>query len=448
MGWFSVKVHTTICAAGLLVLTSIYGLGQSISDPNGTTDQMMTPPPVAGQAYPTAPMSQERSNYLRGGLAFTSAYIDNALGSVRGTPTSDVSYSIAPSIDVDETTARAHAVLRYSPGFTFYQRFSGLNEADQNASIEFSYRLSPHVTFSAKDTFQKSSSVFDQPDFGSVGSVSGNPEQVNFSVIAPIAERLSNNGTTGITYQFALNEMVGASGTFSNLHFPDQTQVPGLYDSSSQAGLAFYALRLPHKQYFGVTYQFQRLASYPSVGLDETQTHAALIFYSIYPAKGMSLSFFGGPQHSDTMQPISTGPALRQWLPMGGTSVGWQGHLTSVALSYVHTVASGGGLIGAVHIDSGNASFRQQIRRSLSGSLSGGYAQNDLVGGFLLGASNGHSISGTASIQQQVGGHIVAQLGYTRLRQDYSSVAILASTPNTNREFISISYQFSRPLGR
>jgi hypothetical protein len=27
-------------------------------------------------------------------------------------------------------------------------------------------------------------------------------------------------------------------------------------------------------------------------------------------------------------------------------------------------------------------------------------------------------------------------------------VAILATNPNTNREFISISYQFSRPLGR
>ncbi len=408
----------------------------------------MTPPPVAGQAYPVAPTSQERSNYLHGGVAFTTAYTDNALGSVNGTPESDVSYSIAPSIALDETTAREHAVLSYSPGFTFYQRFSGRNEADQNASIDFSYRLSPHVTFSARDTFQKSSSVFNQPDLGSTGIVSGNPQQVDFSIIAPIADRLSNNGTTGITYQFALNEMVGASGTFTNLYYPDEAQVPGLYDASSQAGLAFYAVRLPHEQYLGVTYQYQRLASYPTVGLDETQTHAAVVFYSIYPAKGISLSFFGGPQHSDTVQPASAGPTLRQWLPMGGTSLGWQGHLTSVALSYVHTVAGGGGLIGAVHMDSGNLSFRQQMTRRLSGSVSGGYSQNDIVGGFLLGASNGHSISGTASLQQQFGEHVVAQAGYTRVRQDYSSVAILALTPNTNREFVSISYQFARPLGK
>lgn len=442
------KFQKAICTPALLVLIGAHSFGQSTSDSSRTADQMMTPPPVAGQAYPVAPVSQERSNYLRGGLTFTTAYTDNALGSITGTPLSDVSYSVAPSITLDETAAKEHLVLGYSPGFTFYQRFGARNEADQNGSIDFSYRLSPHVIFSARDTFQKSSSVFNQPDFGSTGVVSGNPVQVNFSIISPIADRLSNYGTAGITYQFALNEMVGGSGTFTDLHYPDQAQVPGLYDASSQAGLAFYALRLPHEQYLGVTYQYQRLASYPTQGLNETQTHSAVLFYSIYPAKGMSLSFFGGPQHSDTVQPGAVGPALQQWLPMGGTSLGWQGHLTSLALSYVHTVSGGGGLIGAVHMDSGNASLRQQVMRRLSGSVSGGYSQNDIVGGLLLGASNGHSISGTASLNQQFGEHIVAQLGYTRVREDYSSVAILASTPNTNREFISISYQFARPLGK
>jgi hypothetical protein len=66
----------------------------------------------------------------------------------------------------------------------------------------------------------------------------------------------------------------------------------------------------------------------------------------------------------------------------------------------------------------------------------------------LAGASSGHSVFGTASLQQQFGQHINLQLGYNRIHQNYSSVAVLAATPNTNREFVSISYQFSRPLGR
>jgi len=84
----------------------------------------------------------------------------------------------------------------------------------------------------------------------------------------------------------------------------------------------------------------------------------------------------------------------------------------------------------------------------LSGSIAAGYAQNDVLGSVLLGTTNGHTISGTASLQRLVGQHVSVQLGYTRLRQDYSGVPVLAATPNTNREFVSISYHFSRPLGR
>src|ERR1039457_5912346 len=131
---------------------------------DNTDSRMLTPPPVSGQSYPTAPTSEERSNYFRGGLAFTSAYTDNALGPVNGHPVSDVSYSVYPTLMLDETTSRLHLISTYAPGFTFYQRTSYLNEADQNASIDLQYRLSPHVTFSARDGFQKGSNVFNQPD--------------------------------------------------------------------------------------------------------------------------------------------------------------------------------------------------------------------------------------------------------------------------------------------
>jgi hypothetical protein len=99
-------------------------------------------------------------------------------------------------------------------------------------------------------------------------------------------------------------------------------------------------------------------------------------------------------------------------------------------------------------MDSASASIRQLITRSLSGSVAGGYVQNDILGSALSAGANGHTISATASLQQQFREHVNLQLGYTRLHQDYTGVAVLAATPNTNREFVSISYRFSRPLGR
>jgi hypothetical protein len=425
----------------------------AVVGPGSTSDQMLTPPPVSGQSFPISFASGERSNYLRGGVAFTSAYTDNAVGSLTGHPVSDVSYSVAPFIALDETTPRLHLVSTYAPGFTFYQRESALNEQDQNASINLQYRLSPHVTLSARDGFQKSSNVLNQPDLAAAGAVSGGTQEGNFSVIAPIADRLSNSGNVGIAFQFAANGMVGASGTLTNLHYPDQAEVPGLFDSSSQAGSVFYSFRASKMHYIGVTYEYQRLLSYPTAGQNETQTHALLFFYTLYAMSRFSISFFGGPQYSDTVQPpfppLQPEPfSARAWTPAAGASLSWQGRLTNVAVSYSHVISGGGGLIGAVHMDSASASLRQQMMRNLSGSLAGGYVQNDVIGSALTGDTNGHTLSGTASLQQQVGQHINLQLGYTRLHQDYSSVAILAATPNTNREFVSISYQFSRPLGR
>jgi hypothetical protein len=417
-------------------------------NPDTSGDRMMTPPPVSGQTYPVTLSSEERSNYLRGGLSFTTAYMDNVLGGTDH-PVSDVSYSVAPMIVLDETTPRLHYLLTYAPGFTFYQRNSGLNQADHNASIQFEYRLSPHVTFSARDGFRKSSNVFNQPpDFSSGGVVSGGAQGPNFSVISPVADRLSNAGNVGISYQFALNDMVGASGTFSNLHYPNPSQVSGLYDSSSQGGLAFYSRRVAKGQYIGVTYAYERLLAYPTIGQNETQTHAALLFYTFAPTSSkFSFSLFGGPQYSDTVQPAPL-PPVRSWTPAGGASLGWQGKLNSFALSYTHIISSGSGLVGAVQSDSVTASARQRITRTLNATVGGGYAQNDVIGSPLLGLYSGHSITGTASLQQMIGQHVGVQLGYMRLHQNYSNIQVISATPDTNRVSVSISYQFSRALGR
>jgi hypothetical protein len=412
------------------------------------SDRMQTPPQVNGMAYATDFTSEERSNYVRAGITFTSAYSDNAIGSVNGQAVSDISYSIMPTVAFDKTTPRLHAVVSYAPGFTFYQRESSRNEADQSASINFQYRLSPHVTLSAGDSFQKSSNVFNQPDPTDV-AVTGGTQSANFSVIAPIADRLTNTGNVGIGYQFGRDSMIGASGNFSNLHYPDSSEVPGLYDSSSQGGSLFVSFRASEMNYFGATYQYQRLLAYPVAGVNETQTHAILFFYTLYPTSRFSISVFGGPQYSDTVETTQPPtPEARAWTPAAGASVSWQGRLNSVAVSYAKQISGGGGLSGAVQRDSANVVLRQRIVPNLTAGVSGSYSNNQALDSELPGSTNGHSLQATATLEQQFGQHLSAVLGYTRLHQTYSNVAVFASTPDTNREFVSLSYQFSRPLGR
>ena len=219
-----------------------------------------------------------------------------------GQPISDVSYSILPTISLDQTRSRLHWVFTYSPGFTFYQKTSSLNQADQNLGVNLSYRLSPHVTLSVRDTFLKTSNVLNQPISDLASPVSGGVSVPNNSVIAPIADTLTNNANVSITYQFSANGMVGASGTFTNLHYPNEAQVPGLYDSSSRGGSAFYNHRLSKMHYIGVTYQYQMFLAYPTVGQSETQTNSIYLFYTVYLKPTLSISVFGGPQYSNTQQ--------------------------------------------------------------------------------------------------------------------------------------------------
>ena len=405
---------------------------------------MLTPPPVSGQNYPSSPTSEVRSNYLRYGLTVNSAYSDNMPNSTSGSSISDESYSLWPTIALDKSTSTLHSVLTYSPGFTFYQHTSGRNEADQNVAINVQYRLTEHLTLSGGDSFQKSSSVFNQPDLG--GTVSGGGQGSNGSAIAPFADLLRTSGNVGATYQFAANGMIGGTGNFSYLHYPNPAEVPGLFDSNSEAGSVFYSLRATKMHYFGVTYQYQRLVSNLTQGQNVTRTDAILFFYTLYATPNLSFSFSAGPQRSDTVQ-SSLPPALA-WNPSVGGSFSWQGRLTSAAVSYSHAISGGGGLSGAVRMDTASVSLHQQMSRSLSGSLSGGYTQNNVLSSIFSGSNNGHTVSGTVSLQKQFGEHISLQAGYSRLHQTYSNVQVLSLTPDTNREFVSVSYQFSRPLGQ
>jgi hypothetical protein len=191
------------------------------------------------------------------------------------------------------------------------------------------------------------------------------------------------------------------------------------------------------------------LIANPTGGKSETQTHALLLLYTLYASPRFSVSFFGGPQRAEIVQSLqSQAPASQTWNPAAGGSMNWQGRTTNIALNYSHIISGGGGLIAAVHMDSAAAFIRQQMTRNLSGSLTGGYTQNNIVGALPSENNNGHTLSGTASLQRRFGQHIEAQLGYTRIRQSYGNVPVLAATPDTNREFVSISYYFSRPLGR
>ena len=105
---------------------------------------MLTPPPVSVDAYPKEVGSEKRSNYLRVGVNFNTAYIDNLYPGSGSAVIGETTYSILPTVAFDATSYRQHGAVVYSSGFTFYQPTSALNEINHNAILSYRFRLTPH----------------------------------------------------------------------------------------------------------------------------------------------------------------------------------------------------------------------------------------------------------------------------------------------------------------
>jgi hypothetical protein len=446
-------MHTRRFCLGLVLFATVPVWSQvapsATGAPVGSEDdvQMQTPPPVSSEPYPVAVGSESRSNYLHAALILNTAYENDVVGGGNAHPIGDVTYTIWPTIALDQTTSRQHRTFTYSPGFTFYQKTSELDTVDQNATLAFQYRLSQHAVIGLRDAFVKSSNILNQPYTLSGAGIVGSLQPAPASVVALFADEITNAANIDLSYQFARNSMIGAGGIFTQLHYPDPASTPGLSDSSSRGGAAFYSQRLSSTQYFGTTYQYLRSQFSPEEIQSETQTHTVLFFYTLYLKRTFSLSASIGPQYVKALQSLS--PPYHSWVSAGTASIGWQASHVNLVASYLRTTTGGGGLNGVFNTKNASASATWKMTRTWAMESVAGYSINknaDLLS--YSSSPGGHSISGTASVQHSVGEHIMAQLGYARMHQSYSGIAVISNSPDTDRVFVSLSYQFAKPLGR
>lgn len=435
------------------IWSQIGSIPYEIPTTSANESQMLTPPPVSAEGYPTTVGSQMRSNYLDAGLLFNTAYTDNVQAGVGSTPVSDFIYTISPTITLNRTSSWHQLALTYSPGFTFYQPTSSLNTANQNAAVNFQSRPSQHTSISLSDSFQKSSNALKQLYPVAGGDISGSPQTPPVAVVAPNAEQLRNTANMGLSYQFRRNSMIGASGVATESNYPNLSEASGFYNSDSLGGSAFYSQRLSSTQYVGVTYQYLRSHSNPVnaqtnpvLSSPEVQTHTLLAFYTIYVKPTLSLSLSGGPQHANSTQPPS--PPSNSWTPSVTASIGWQSSHANLVASYSRIVSGGLGLPGAYNSNSANASVRWQMARTWAVGTTGSYFNNNNVSPSSSSTNpGGKAVSGTISVQHSISDHLNVELGYAHLHQSYNDIAVISAAPDSNREYISISYRLTRPLG-
>jgi hypothetical protein len=415
---------------------------------------MLTPPAISGQSYPTTVGSLTRTNYLDAGLLFSAGGTDNVILGGAAAPVGDQIYTITPTLAINRSTPRQQLMLTYIPGFTFYHHTTSLNAVTQTADLHFQYRLGPHTTVSANDYFQQSSTVFNQLYPGTGAAISGSPSAPSTTVVVPNANRITNSGNLGLTHQFSRHGMVGFSGLVTRSNYQDASQAQGFYNLHSYGTSTFYSRHLSERQYGGVIYHYVDSHTdpidhtiSPTENPSDVRTHSILAFYTIYLDPTISISFLLGPQYTDASQ---TGvPNISFWRPSAMASLGWQRSRTNFALSYTKTVSGSTGLPGAFDSNSTDASVIWMASRKVILRLGGDYALiKSATPSFSTSSQGGHSISGTGSLQYSISSRFTAEFGYARLHQSYGNLNIISSNPDSNRVFVSVSYQISRALGR
>jgi hypothetical protein len=397
-----------------------------------------------------------RTNYLNTGVSIGTAFDDNTL-STSSDHTSDFGYSVLPYIGLKQSRGRLKWTLDYAAGFTVNQQLSNRNQGSHNLGIESEYQLSPHVNLVVRDHFLKTTGFFDQMNRaydGASGTILQTPNQ---AVITPLANETSNSATAEITYQFGRDSQIGGSGTFYLSHYNDAPAGTALIDSNTQEVEAFYNHRLFDRDSIGVTYRFLRLTFSPV--FNNVLVHSVLATYSFRPRPNLSLSFFVGPQYTNTQSELiaytmqlpvvflSAIPISQtSWSPAVGGSFSWNGQRTSFVTDASRMINDGGGLLGAVHFTTFGAAVRRQLSRDYTARMGVVYGLSNQVGSSALSYSSLKSATGNFSLSRRIGTNFGLTLGYAR---DYQlDNAPGSSNINHNRAWITISYEFSRPMGR
>ena len=302
------------------------------------SDLPQIPALLGGRGTSTAFLSElKRSNYLRGGVNVGATYDDNPLLLSSGVQ-SNTSETIFPNIRIEESTSRTRWSLGYAGGLTVNQKITSENQGSHNLTFDSQFRLSPHVNLRVAENFFLTTGLFDVGNGGEIVAGSGGP---NASLLTPLATQRSSVTTVETNYHYALNDLVGASGSFYDLRYtniptpPVGTQPSQLTDTQTASGSAFWLHRIFRGDWGGVSYRFDRI-TYNS-GSSETRVHSFLAVNTLSLWKRLTLTGFIGPQYSENQGLVTgtTEPSQSNgWGVSGGAEGSWQGERTNLSAGY------------------------------------------------------------------------------------------------------------------
>jgi hypothetical protein len=434
------EARTTPAAA----VSSPLGMDSQVPQEDSSSDVPRIPAILGGPRTSLDFISEmERSNYLRAGLNVGAAYDDNALLS-SSNGVGNTTFSVYPDIALEQTMSRMHWKIGYAGGLTVNQRFSSRNQGSHTFSFDSQYRLSPHVNLRIAEDFSLTSGFFDAG--GTVtGGGNGTP---NATVITPLAKQRASSTVVETNYHFALKDVVGASGSFFDLHFSDAQAQSNLTNARSETASAFWLHRLFRDDWAGLSYRFERLTFDPN---GESNVHSFMVMNTLAFAKRFTLAAYAGPEYSDNRGLAPGSEEFLQftnWSLAAGAEAGWQKNHTSIAAGYSRRINDGGGVLGVVRAQSVHGDLRQQLFPGWAATVGASYGSNKSLTVPFPGTPASLNITSIgATLERNVGKSLSARVSYYH---DYQREPGSTQNDKAHRDRVSITlgYQWSRPFGQ
>ncbi len=391
------------------------------------------------------------SNVFQGSISAGTFYDDNVgISPTSGNRQWDIGYNVSPKIEFIENRPRLNWGLHYAPGFAFSQNLTYRNLFTQDFGGHLSWRSTEHSIISAQQTYIRSNDPFQQT--ASSPGLIGGPNQ---TIFIPNLLRTTLSSNVLISEQFSEHSSFGAGGSYHTVHIdttPHSGPTQSLISSQIISGHAYVSHQLSARNELGFQYTGQVLR-FPGADA-RTTTHSFLIFEDLKPSANTTLTIYGGPEYSLTANEVVVNLGFvvitipvksNQWHSSGGVIYSWTGQRTAVVLNYTRRISDGGGLVGAVKLNSGTARISWNLTKRLN-LISRLSAADDQ----LLAAQTGHdellAYSAEAGFSQQLSKNLSLNVSYERLNQTGG----LGALPVRNHDLVSasITYSFLKPLGR
>jgi len=277
------------------------------------------------------------------------------------------------TLSLNRTWKRNSFVAEYDGGDIFY---AGLyNQNTQNFS--FSQHLTWHrwsLILSDQMTYSPES------PFGMPGPL---PTSINFlgtkltflpnqTIFTGQSSRVSNSGIGQLEYAFSRRSSFTVIGSYSLLRYT----ATSVADNSQAGTTVGYNYALTPRDKIAVTYGYQQLQfNYLN---SKMEINTANLNYAHQVLGRMSLQIGAGAQLTKRFNPFSH--ADTSVSPDGSVVLSSAWRRTQLSLSASKSILSGAGLSVATNTTAAGISASRTLSRHWSGSVSGGYAENSVIG--------------------------------------------------------------------